>query len=189
MQTESAGVRCCMLYAVLMSISGMLFVATESSAVLILAALIGTINATGSETAAFLSIQQAILRQTLRHAKKRNTMFALYNMIATFAMAAGVLVSGLSEILQEQYGLTDVDSIKPFFLLYSAISIAVIGIYLALSRKIELQGKITKPLAGTTLSLQSKKIVGKLSGLFAVDSFAGGFVFHSFILVLYSLWC
>jgi len=168
------------LYAVLMSISGALFIATDNPAVLITAALIGTINVTGSETGAFLSIEQAIIPQTVTDDKKRNTMFALYNMAATFAMAAGVLVSGIPEILQQQYGLTGADSIKPLFVAYSAIGMAVIGIYLALSSKIELQGKITKPVANT-LSPQSRKIVGKLSGLFAVDSFAGGFVIQSIV--------
>lgn len=168
------------LYAVLMSISGALFIVTDNPAVLITAALIGTINVTGSETGAFLSIEQAIIPQTVTDVKKRNTMFALYNMAATFAMAAGVLVSGIPEILQQQYGLIGADSIKPLFVAYSAIGIAVIGIYLALSSKIELQGKITKPVANT-LSPQSRKIVGKLSGLFAVDSFAGGFVIQSIV--------
>ncbi len=37
--------------------------------------------------------------QTVNDSKKRNTMFALYNMAGTFAMAAGILLAGLPSII------------------------------------------------------------------------------------------
>jgi MFS family permease len=173
------------LYGALMSIAGSIFVVTDNFVPLILAALIGTINVTGSETGAFISIEQALLPQTVTDTKKRNTIFAIYNMVGTFAMAIGTLVTGLPSFLQQQYGLTQVDSIKPLFLLYSALGIATIVIYLFLSKKIEVSSSsssayVSKPLT-KTLSPPSKRIVGKLSGLFAVDSFAGGFVIQSLV--------
>ena len=170
------------VYATLMSISGAIFVATDNYVVLIIAALIGTINVTGSETGAFLSIEQALMPQTLSDYKKRNTIFALYNMAGTFAMAAGILLSGLPPILQQQYQITQADAIKPLFLLYSLFGATLVGIYFSLSSKIELSTTIdtAKPLS-QTLSPKSRKIVGKLSGLFAVDSFAGGFVIQSIV--------
>lgn len=173
------------IYGALMSIAGAIFLATENYFALIAAALIGTINVTGSETGAFLSIEQALLPQTVKNNKKRNTVFALYNMAGTFAMSAGVLLSGLPTILQEQYAMNQVESIKPLFLLYSVLGIGVIGIYFMLSNKIEvlLSGNTAKSVM-QTLSPRSKQIVGKLSGLFAVDSFAGGFVIQSIV----SLW-
>lgn len=174
------------IYAALMSIAGAIFLSTENYFALIAAALVGTINVTGSETGAFLSIEQALLPQTVKNNKKRNTVFALYNMAGTFAMSAGVLLSGLPTILQEQYAMNQVESIKPLFLLYSALGIGVIGIYFMLSNKIEvlLSGNTANKPVTQTLSPQSKQIVGKLSGLFAVDSFAGGFVIQSIV----SLW-
>jgi len=86
--------------------------------------------------------------------------------------------------LQQQYEISQVDSIKPLFLLYSIFGIALIGIYFFLSKKIELSSvDLAKPLS-QTLSPKSKTIVAKLSVLFAVDSFAGGFVIQSIV----SLW-
>lgn len=170
------------IYAALMSISGAIFVTTENQVMLIVAAFIGTINVTGSETGAFLTIEQSILPQTVRNIKKRNIIFAIYNMVGTFAMSAGVLLSGLPTIIQQQFGgaLNQIDSIKPLFILYSLLGIVVIGIYLLLSNRIEVEGKIARPLT-QTLSPMSKNIVGKLSGLFAIDSFAGGFVIQSIV--------
>ena len=196
------------IYALLMAISGVIFFVTSNYIALIVAGLIGTINVTGTETGAFLSIEQAVLPQTLKDTKKRNTLFAFYNMVGTFAMSAGVLVSGLPGIIQHQFGLSEIRSISPLFLLYSILGVAVLATYLLLSKKVELKGKadkeakaqvqvqgsdlesgekkkprILKPLT-QTLSPTSKKIVGKLSGLFAIDSFGGGFVIQSIV----SLW-
>src|SRR5918994_2151591 len=174
--------RILVIYAALMSISGAIFVTTENHVMLIIAAFIGTINVTGSETGAFLTIEQSILPQTVKNIKKRNIIFAIYNMVGTFAMSAGVLLSGLPTIIQQQFGgaLNQIDSIKPIFILYSLLGIVVIGIYLLLSNRIEVEGKIARPLT-QTLSPMSKNIVGKLSGLFAIDSFAGGFVIQSIV--------
>lgn len=182
-----------------MATSGIIFFVTSNYIALIAACLIGTINVTGTETGAFLSIEQAMLPQTVKDAKKRNTLFAFYNMVGTFAMSAGVLVSGLPGIIQHQLGLSEITSIMPLFLLYSILGVAVLSTYLLLSKKVELIEKDdeeTKDLGGDekkkpgskpltqTLSPTSKKIVGKLSGLFAIDSFGGGFVIQGIV----SLW-
>ena len=127
------------IYAALLSVSGITFLVTENYVALFIAAFIGTINVTGPETGAFLSIEQAILPQTVKDIKKRNTIFAFYNMAGTFAMSGGVLLSGLPKFLEQYYGFAQVESIKPLFLLYSAMGIAVIAIYFFLSNKIELK--------------------------------------------------
>ena len=62
------------LYAALMSLSGVIFFVTTNYIALITSALIGTINVTGTETGAFLSIEQAVLPQTINDIKKRNTV-------------------------------------------------------------------------------------------------------------------
>jgi MFS family permease len=168
-----------------MSLSGLIFFLTTNYIALIISALIGTINVTGTETGAFLSIEQAVLPQMINDINKRNTIYALYNMVGTFAMSAGVLLSGLPQILAQQYGLNQIESIRPLFLLYSIIGLAILGIYYLISNKVEVQTNSMrhKPLR-ETLSPKSKQIVGKLSSLFALDSFAGGFVIQSIV----SLW-
>ncbi|MFZ0326021.1 MAG: MFS transporter [Nitrososphaeraceae archaeon] len=173
------------VYAALMSLSGAIFFITTNYIALIASALIGTINVTGTETGAFLSIEQAALPQTINDTNKRNTGYALYNMVGTFAMSAGVLLSGLPDIITQRYGVNQIESIRPLFLLYSVIGLAVLGIYYLISNKVEIQtiNKRSKPLR-ETLSPKSKQIVGKLSSLFALDSFAGGFAIQSIV----SLW-
>jgi MFS family permease len=184
------------VYALLMSMSGVIFFVSNNFFLLIISALVGTINITGSETGAFLSVEQAVLPQTLLKqkdsVKRQNTLFAIYNMVGTFAMSAGILVSGLPGILESQYGLNQIQSIKPLFLLYSLLGIGVTANYFLLSKKIEIDnhGLNNRERKNVTmnslqvLSPKSRKTVGKLSGLFAVDSFAGGFVIQGIV----SLW-
>ena len=172
------------IYASLMSVSGVIFAFTNNYYLLILAAFMGTINVTGSETGAFLTIEQAILPQTIKDKKKMNTLFALYNMLGTFAMSGGILLSGLPSLLQEQYSaLSNVESIKILFGLYSTVGLVVMIIYIMVSGEIEIKSSVKRTVK-QTLSPKSKRIVGKLSGLFAIDSFAGGFVIQSVV----SLW-
>jgi MFS family permease len=175
------------LYSALMSVSGLVFFVTSNYVALIISAFVGTINVTGTETGAFLSIEQAMLPQTIDDPKKRNTVYALYNMAGTFAMSAGILVTGLPQIFAQHYGLNQIESIKPLFLLYSIIGVGVLGIYFAISNRIEVNRNMNTSTTNTprlfkqTLSPKSKEIITKLSGLFAIDSFAGGFVIQSIV--------
>lgn len=176
--------RLLIIYASLMSVSGLIFTITDNYFLLILAAFIGTMNVTGSETGAFLTIEQATLPQTIRNKQMMNTAFALYNMVGTFSVSVGILLSGLPSLLQEQfYGLSQIESIKGLFILYTLLGLFVIIIYIMLSRDIEVKQEAKRTIK-QTLSPRSKQIVAKLSTLFAVDSFAGGFVIQSVI----SLW-
>ncbi|TLY03840.1 MAG: MFS transporter [Thaumarchaeota archaeon] len=169
------------LYAVLMVISAVIFFFTNNYVALIIAALIGTINVTGSEVGAFLSLEQAILPQTVNNIKKRNSIFALYNMVGTFAMSGGVLVSGLPNFLEQHYGLDQISAIKTLFVFYAILALVVMAIYLALSKGVEIQPKNGQSIPQNKISPQTRGIITKLSSLFAVDSFGGGFVIQSIV--------
>ena len=206
------------IFSLLMFSSGIIFFVTNNYIALIVAAFVGTINVTGSETSAFLSIEQAILPRTSRDIKKRNTLFAIYNSAGTLAMSAGILLSGLPTVIQQYINeLSLAESMKILFLIYSLLGLACVLIYLRLSKDIEVtateksspfnstgqghekfnKGKKSnggqnlpqnneqrKLLFSSILSPRSKGIVTKLSALFAIDSFAGGFVIQSIV----SLW-
>jgi MFS family permease len=213
------------IYSFLMFSSGIIFFVTDNYVALIVAAFVGTINITGSETSAFLSIEQAILPRTIKDIKKRNMLFAVYNLAGTLAMSTGILLSGLPTIVQQYvHGLSLAESMKILFLIYSLLGLASIIVYLYLSKDIEVTTKDKRSpinVAGqeyrkyynnndegqkqpqhnkqrkqlnrifkesfsfsSILSPKSKEIVAKLSALFAIDSFAGGFVIQSIV----SLW-
>src|SRR5919112_2249427 len=153
-----------LLYTIMMSISGIIFYVTENPLALIIAALLGTLNITGSETSAFLSIEQSILPQTIKDNRKRNTLFGFYNMAGTFAMGAGILIANLPIIIENELGLDQIYAIKLLFLFYSFLGVLVIGIYLKISSSIEIAKVQNFKPVSKTLNPKSKKIVAKLSG-------------------------
>ena len=171
------------IYAALMIVSSVIFFVTDNYVALVIAALVGTINVTGSEVGAFLSLEQALLPQTVGDIKKRNSIFAIYNAVGTFAMSAGFLLSGLPSVLQN-YGFDKVGAIKSLFLIYAACAVVVLVIYLMLSKNIEVKENAKSNLSMKNISPKSKSIIVKMSSLFAVDSFGGGFVIQSIV----SLW-
>ncbi|MDE1844884.1 MAG: MFS transporter [Thaumarchaeota archaeon] len=168
------------IYAALMIVSSAIFFVTDNYIALVIAALVGTINVTGSEVGAFLSLEQALLPQTVSDIKKRNSIFAIYNAVGTFAMSAGVLLSGLPSVLQN-YGFDKVGAIKSLFLIYAACAVVVLVIYLMLSKDIEVKENAKSDLSMKNISPKSKSIIMKMSSLFAVDSFGGGFVIQSIV--------
>ena len=143
--------RLLIIYSLLMFSSGIIFFVTDNYIALIVAAFIGTINVTGSETSAFLSIEQAILPRTINDIKKRNMLFAIYNLAGTLAMSAGILLSGLPTVVQQYINeLSLAESMKILFLIYSLLGLACVLIYLRLSKDIEVTATENRsPINGT----------------------------------------
>ncbi len=174
--------RMLVIYSAMMVVSSGIFFATDNFMALVVAALVGTINVTGSEVGAFLSIEQAVLPQTIKDEGRRTSIFALYNMVGTFAMAAGVMLSGLPQYLSQTLGIDKIGSVKVLFLVYAACALVVLAIYLLLSSKIEaVNARHGLGMNLKSIAPQSRRIITKMSSLFAIDSFAGGFVIQSIV--------
>jgi predicted MFS family arabinose efflux permease len=171
--------RMLLLLALLMAISGIVFAVTENRIALFVAAIIGTLSPTGAEIGSFLPMEQAILPQTVTE-EKRNSAFAAYNTVGTLASAAGTLFSGLAAVLQNCFGFGDLDSYHALFLVYSALALTAAALYMVVSSKAELQNEYSER-PRKRLSPESRTIIAKLSALFGVDAFAGGFVLQTLI--------
>jgi MFS family permease len=163
----------------LMASSGVLFYLTENHAVILIAAVIGTLSPTGGEVGSFLPMEQTILPQTCSE-EKRNSAFAAYNMVGTLAAAAGALFSSIIAVFQSGLGLGEAESYRTMFLIYSFLAITAACLYLVMSSGAEL-AKAQSEVPKKRLSPESRTIVAKLSILFGVDAFAGGFVLQSII--------
>jgi MFS family permease len=168
----------------LMVMAGVLFVITRDFYLLLIAATVGVISPSGNEVGPFLSIEQASLSQIIPDAR-RTQIFAWYNLVGSFATAIGALCGGgLSQILQEA-GLAPANSYRVIVLGYAAIGLGLALIFTRLSPHIE-ASSMNKPAVGTAIrpSLglhRSKNVVLKLSALFSLDAFAGGFVIQSIV--------
>jgi MFS family permease len=163
-------------FSLLMAASGLLFAFSSRWEFFLIAAFIGAVNATGYEIGPFLSIEQAVLAEAGPD-EKRNQRFALYNMAGLLATASGALVGGLPGWLRES-GVSSPESFKALFLLYTALGLLSAWMATRLSRKIE-ETAAALPAGG--MSPASRKKITRLSLLFGLDAFAGGFVIQSLV--------
>jgi len=159
--------RCYRLLFVAMAIAGSVFALTGWLPALILAGLTGTVSTDVVESGPFTSLEQAMLP----HAGGATTrLFGTYNTVATLAGSVGAL-------------LALVGSSPHWLLVYpfaaAAGLVAASQLTPAVERGEELEAEPLPPLH------RSRGIVMRLSALFALDSFGGGFVPQTFIAYLF----
>ena len=175
--------RTAMTMAGLMTAGGLLFALTDNFWLLLLAGFTGTISATSGEVGVFNTIEQAILPQTASD-KHRTWLFSIYNTLANFAGAAGALFAG-SVGFFTSLGLGGADAYRPLFVLYALIGLANLLIFASLSERVEaVRLHAERRFVGLH---RSRGTVARLSALFALDAFAGGFVVHSLVAYWFSI--
>ena len=171
--------------AVLMVFAGVLFALTRNFIVLLIAATIGVISPSGYEVGPFLSIEQAALSQIITD-ERRTQVFAWYNLFGSFTTAIGSLCGGMLVQGLEQIGVSPLGSYRMVVIGYAAIGLVLAFLFSRLSSVVEAP-RVSHPYSPPSdtkrlLGLhKSRKVVFKLSALFSLDAFAGGFVLQSIL--------
>ena len=176
--------RMLILGAILMAGAGVAFASTKNLLLLMIAGTVGVISPSGNEVGPFLSIEQAALSHVVP-ARSRTEVFAWYTLAGSVATALGALCGGTAAGMVQKTWLSTPDSYRVVVLLYAALGVALALLFTRLSSSAEVD--VRKAPADSALSAKeflgvsrSRSIVLKLSSLFALDSFAGGFVVQSF---------
>ena len=167
--------------AVLMAVGGVAFATSTSAVMLMVVATIGVFSPSGHEVGPFLSIEQAALSQ-LTEPSKRTHVFARYALTASFATALGALAGGGVAGLLQRSGVGVAESYRVLLWGYAAFGVVLAVLFLRLSPRIEAARATT--IASRFGLHRSRRAVLRLSALFMMDSFAGGFVIQS----LMALW-
>lgn len=170
--------------AALMVGAGVAFASTRNFLFLIVAATIGVISPSGNEVGPFLSIEQAALAHVVP-AGRRTEVFAWYTLAGSLATASGALLGGLATNTLQRTGITAVASYRFVVLVYAALGILLAMLFTRVSSAAEVslceeRSALPARLKGFFGIDRSSHVVMKLSSLFALDSFAGGFVVQSF---------
>ncbi len=161
--------------AILMAGAGVAFASTRNFAFLVVAGTIGVVSPSGNEVGPFLPIEQAALSQVLPD-RERTAVFAWYSLVGSFATAAGSLGGGTLSHLLQKTAMAPVESYRVVVLLYAMLGVVLALLFTRLSPAAE----VSVPGAGSFGIGRSRGVLLRLSGLFALDSFAGGFVVQSF---------
>lgn len=168
--------------ALLMALAGFAFASTDNLLLLIVAATIGVISPSGNEIGPFLSIEQAALTQIISD-ERRTDVFAWYNLAGSFATGFGALAGGTMVSALQHGGLSGAAAYRPVLWAYAGIGMAIVAGFSFLSPQVE--AVLKNVSAGTRQSLlglhESQGKVFRLSLLFALDAFGGGFVIQSLV--------
>jgi MFS family permease len=166
--------------AVLMVLGGAAFALTQCFLLLLVAATVGVISPSGNEVGPFLAIEQAALAQNIT-AEQTTKTFAWYHVAGSLATAAGCLVSGGLVQALESFGL--VTGYRVILLGYAALGFSLAMLFSQLSAASEVPKKDHSSLGPPRQAFlglhRSHGVIFRLSALFALDAFAGGFVLQS----------
>jgi nitrate/nitrite transporter NarK len=164
--------------AVLMLLTGLGFIGFEAYWPLLLIAFLGTLNPSSGDVSVFLPLEQAELAQ-LAPDQTRTRLFARYSFVGSIGAAAGALMVGLPDGIDDAVGISREVALKSMFGLYACAGLAAFVIY----RSLPQTAAPSPPTSPKPLS-QSRSTVLTLAALFSLDAFGGGLVVQS----LLALW-
>jgi MFS family permease len=166
--------------SVLMAGAGLGFASSSSLWVLLVAATIGVISPSGNEVGPFLAVEQAALSQTLPDSR-RTHVFAWFNLTGSFATATGALAGGTLATALINAGNSPLNAYRGVIFGYALVALALALLFTRVSKAVEAPAAPDVSVARRLGLHRSQRTVAKLSALFALDAFGGGFVVQSLI--------
>jgi MFS family permease len=149
------------------------------------AAIIGVLSPSGNEIGPFLAIEQACLTEVIRD-EDRTRVFAWSHVLGFTANALGALAGGWLAGSLQRRGWTPLASYRALLWLYAAFGMGLLVIFTLLGRNVEAPradpaaGRGVIPVSWHGLH-EAKDHVARLSALFTLDAFGGGFIVQSFV--------
>jgi MFS family permease len=164
---------------VLMGVTGTLFALSKNPWVLCLVALTGTMSTDANESGPITSLEQAMIGEAPPEARLH--VFGRYNAIAYLAGAVGSLAAAGVAALSSLH--PSMPSTQRWLLVFPVIAIVCAWRGFRLPSVVELseEEKASDVSAPDAHPRRVPPVVIRLAGLFALDSFAGGFIVQTFL--------
>lgn len=163
------------LGAGLMIVTGLAFPNVEHLTLIALVGFVGTVNPSGGDLGVAVPLEHAVLARTASDAT-RTHIFARYSLIGALCAAAGSLAASLPDFMVAA-GSTRLAAFRLMFYAYAALGIVCALLYRRLPHARAEERAPQAPLG------PSRGTVYKLAALFSIDSFAGGFVAQSLLVL------
>ena len=151
-------------------LGGAVLASTDAFPVIVAAAFVGMFNVNGRDRGAIPILEQAMFPATTGEGD-RTRVFAWYNVLLDGGYAAGGLLAGLPTLLESVAGMATLAAMQVAIAIFCALYVVSALLYARLPPRV---GEVPAGLG--ELSAQSRPIIVKISTLFFVDAFAGGFV-------------
>jgi MFS family permease len=164
-----------LILSLLSGVAGIALAVSPSLPVLALLAFVGMLNGTGTDRSAASALDQAVIPGLVSDAK-RTWNLAWYNVLLDGGGALGARAAALPVLLQRQLSVSVLRSYRLMFFGYFGLFLAVAALYFFLSPAVEVAGSSELVRTRTKIAPESKRIVAKLTALFSLDAFGGGFL-------------
>jgi MFS family permease len=162
--------------SLLMVAAGIVFASTDVVLILVLAGAIGVISPTGNEVGPFLAVEQAALSETTPDTRRTAT-FAWYNLAGYVATAVGALIAGLLSQALIAAGFAPVDAYRAIVVGYAGIGAVMAVVFAFVGPAVEAPpAPASHDHRRLGLTDRSRGVIARLSALFALDAFGGGFI-------------
>ena len=163
-----------LVLSLLSSIGGIALAMWPALPALLGMAFVGMLNGTGTDRSASQAIDQAMIPGLVPDTR-RTWSLALYNLLLDGGGSLGALAAGLPIVLEHRFAYSTAGAYKIIFLGYAATYLLIGGVYFFLSPAIEVATTASAKLS-SGISPHAKKTVARLTALFSLDAFGGGFL-------------
>lgn len=163
---------------VLMIATGGGFASLTSFWPLLVIAFFGTLNPSAGDVSVFLPVEQSILAGECA-ASDRTALFARYTLGGALFGALGALASPLPAAAAKRYSVPLIEAFRAGFLVYALTALAIVALYWGMKHG---RDSATASVQNAPLR-HARPIVLRLTALFALDSFGGGFAVDSLMVL------
>jgi predicted MFS family arabinose efflux permease len=169
-----------MLFSAFMVAAGVILFSTASYDAILIALFIGNVSTTGTEAGSFQSVEVGIL-PSLLPAEKQNRGFGIYNLIGYSASSVGAFAASAP-----YYFHNDLFIFRSLYLFYGLVGVLLLILYRNLKGSEALISR-DGDKAIREISPAARSEITRLSALFSIDAFGGGFVSQSLLVTWFSI--
>ena len=161
--------------SLLSTMGGLALALSPRLPLLLTMAFISMLNGTGTDRSAAFALDQAVVPGLVPDVK-RTWKLAWYNVLLDAGGSLGALAAGLPILLQHHLAVPVLSSYRIVFFGFSGLCLIVAALYSLLSPAVEIADSSLSARMSPRISSDSKRIIAKITALFSLDAFGGGFL-------------
>lgn len=161
--------------SLLSAVGGIALALSPPLPLLVMMAFVGMLNGTGTDRSAAFALDQAVVPGLVSDVK-RTWSLAWYNVLLDGGGSLGALGAALPILLQHRLALPVLSSYRVTFFGCAGLCLIVAALYWFLSPAVEIRDSSVLAPFRSRIAPESKRIVAKLTALFSLDAFGGGFL-------------
>ena len=165
------------------ALAGVLLIVSNDFWILIIGGFFGSYAASGAHWGGMMQLEQTGIAAVVPQ-ERRTRAYSNLTIASSAGRATGALLAGLSTLLINTFEWEPISAYHAILWLYVGMHGLAALVYLVLSKAVNLQSIAnddTSSLLVNPFKARARRRILTISSLFAIDSFAGGMVFESFV--------